>query len=94
MLQHLYDAGYGNRRLSVRPSKENVINTIKLNTIDERSAETVPQESPVKESKCNGRMEEAVPSFERHIKTYDCEIGKKTGVKPHPRSRQYSFMLQ
>ena len=93
MLQDLEEAGYGHCRLCVRSDQENIIKSIKKGMIDQRTGETVPQESPVKESKCNGKMEKAIQNLEGQMRTLRCAIESETGVWVHPRSRMYNYML-
>ena len=93
MMQDLEEAGYGSCRICVRSDQENIIKNIKKELIEQRTGPTVPQESPVKESQCNGKMEKAIQNLEGQMRTLRCAIESETGVWVHPRSRMYNYML-
>ena len=92
MLQDLENAGYGNSRICIRSDQERVIMKLKRLLIHARTGETVPQESPVRESQCNGKMEQAVKAFEGQVRTFMCALESETNVKISPQSRAYGFL--
>ena len=69
MLQDLKDAGYSKSKLCFRSDQEHVIKKIKDRVVMERDADTVPIESPVRESKCNGKRERAIQTLEGQVRT-------------------------
>ena len=91
MLKDLEDAGYKNDRICLRSDQEKVIKKLKDEVIAARNALTVPQESPVRKSQCNGRMEQSIRVLEGQIRTYLCAFEDEAGIKIGPGSRAYGF---
>ena len=92
ILQDLESAGYGGCRICIRSDQENLIKKVKTKIIMARQGETVPQESPVRESQCNGKMEQAVKAFEGQLRTFMCALETETGIKIRPNSKAYGYM--
>ena len=94
ILQDLAEAGYSKSKLCFRSDQENVVKSIKDQIIAARQADSVPMESPAKESKCNGRMERAIQTLEGQVKTLMMDLQLKSGYKMHPRDLAYQYLIQ
>ena len=93
MLQDLAEAGYSKSKLCFRSDQENVVKSIKDEIIRERDADSVPMESPVKESKSNGRMERAIQTLEGQVRTIVMDIQLNNGHNIHPAEVVYQYLL-
>ena len=94
ILQDLDEAGYSKSRICIRSDQERVIKSIKGKIISERMADTVPMESPVKESQCNGRMEKAVQTLEGQIRTLVMDLKLEAGIELSPRAVAYPYLVR
>ena len=62
------DSGYGGNEVSVKTAQEPAIVSLRQGIAANRTADTVPLNSPVRCSKSNGRMENAVKRFQGHLR--------------------------
>ena len=63
----LEDSGYGGNEVSVKTDQEPAIVSLRQGIAANRAADTVPLNSPVRCSKSNGRMENAVRRFQGNL---------------------------
>ena len=65
----LEESGYGGEKVAIKSDQEVAILALKRAVIAARQGETVPIESPVRESKCNGAVERAVRTWQGQMRT-------------------------
>ena len=65
----LEESGYDGEKVAIKSDQEVAILALKRAVIAARQGETVPIESPVRESKCNGAVERAVRTWQGQMRT-------------------------
>ena len=93
MLQDLNEAGYSKSRLCIRSDQEKVVKKIKTDLIAAREADSVPMESPVRESQCNGRMERMIQTLEGQIRTLLMDLKLNANIDLKPSDVAYKYLV-
>ena len=93
MIQDLNEAGYSKSRQCLRSDQERVIKAIKTDLIRAREADSVPMESPAKESQCNGRMERMIQTLEGQIRTLQMDLKLNSGITVKPDDVAYQYLV-
>ena len=88
-LEHM---GYKGCRVSVKSDQENSVMAVKRSVAEWRSAPTSMIEAPVRESKCNGKMERAVQNFQGQLRTLKLSLEDSIGAKIDVRSRIFGWL--
>ena len=74
-------AGYAGMRITIRSDQEPSILNLKKAVAIKRNAETALLESPVQESKSNGKVERAVRTWRDQFRTLRSQFERRTGSK-------------
>ena len=77
----LDQSGYRGQRITMKTDQEPSIVNLKKAVAAERVGETVPIESPVRASKSNGMMENAVKTWQEHMRTLKHHAEKMMGAR-------------
>ena len=73
----LDQSGYQGQKLTMKNVQEPSTLALKKAVAAKRVGETVPIESPVRASKSNGRMENAVESWQEQLRTIKHDVASK-----------------
>ena len=86
------NTGYGGTRMCIKSDQEESIVAVKTAVSELRKAPTSMIESPVRESKCNGKMEKAVQKLEGQLRTLKMALENNIGRQVSVRSRVFEWL--
>ena len=89
----LDQSGYQGQKLTMKSDQEPSILALKRAVAAERVGETVPIESPVRASKSNGRMENAVKIWQEQLRTIKHDVESKFKKRIEVDSVLFSWLI-
>ena len=85
------ELGYAGVRIVMKHDNAKELVRLRREVTARRSAPTVPMDSPVKESKCNGAVERAVRTWQGQFRTLKDHVEHELGEELGPRSSLWTW---
>jgi len=94
LVEDMEDYGYGNTRIIVKSDQEPAIKDVISGVVRQRPAETIPEHSPVGDSKSNGMVENCCKRVQGVFRTLKGTLKSKTGRRTKPSHDIYPWMIE